>query len=41
MVALRVFEKPKRNRTVGYDKITKQAQIALKTQENTKCNGIS
>ena len=41
MVALRVFENPKRNRTEGYDKIAKQAQIALKTQENTKCNSIS
>ena len=41
MVALRVFENPKRNRTEGYDKIAKQAQVALKTQENTKCNGRS
>ena len=40
-VALRVFENPKRNRTEGYDKIAKQAQIALKTQENRKYNSIS
>lgn len=40
-VALSVFENPKRNRTVGYDKIAKQAQIALKTQEKTKYNSIS
>ena len=34
-VALRVFENPKENRTEGYDKIVKQAQIALTTPRNT------
>lgn len=41
MVALRVFENPKRNRTECYDKIAKQVQIALNAQENTKCDCIS
>ena len=36
MVALRVFENPKRNRTEGYDKIAKQAQIALKNTRKHK-----
>lgn len=40
-VAFHVFENPKRNRTEGYDNIAKQAQIAPKTQENTKYYSIS